>query len=165
MRHRVGRSFLKLIKMWLPASVGSDLGSHAFSENKLWSSSLVSVVFFLDGNRSFVARRELSRDGLICVYNSSGKIPILLWFELDCSLFWFDLGNSGWGEDHRKQNCKVPSLGDEQSNFCTAREQGNLNPVALIENLSGESEKSKSQLKCSWSLTFPSVKQLYNMVL
>lgn len=144
----MGRSFLKLIKTWLSASIGSDLGSHAFSENKLFSSSLMSV-FFLDGNRSVVARRELSRDGLICVYNSLGKIPILLWFELDCSIFWFDLSNSRWGENHRKQNCKVPSLGDEQSNFCTAREQGNLNPVALIENLSGESEKYNSQLKCS----------------
>lgn len=113
---------------------------------------------------SVVARKELSQDGLIRVYNTSGKIPVLLWLELDCTLFWFDLGNSGWQEDHSKQECKVPSLGDEQSNFCTAREQGNLNPVALMENLSGESKKSNSQLKCSYTFlkfNFSPVMQLH----
>lgn len=153
--------------MWLSASIGSGWGSRSFGENKLFSSSsLMLVVVSLDGNVNVVARRELSQDGLICVYNSSGKIPVLLWHELDCSLFWFDLGNSGWQEDHSKQKCKVPSLGDEQSNFCTAREQGNVNPVTLMENLSRESETSNSQLKCSYTslkFNFSSVKQLHVM--
>lgn len=95
-----------------------------------------------------------------------GKISVFLQLELDCSLVWFDLGNSGRREDHSKRECKVPSLGDEQSNFCTAREQGNLKPVTLIENLSKESEKANSQLKCSHTslkFNFSLITQLHIM--
>lgn len=77
--------------------------------------------------------------------HSLGKISVLLCFDLDCSLFWFDLGDSRWQEDHGKQEHKVPSLGDEQSNLCIAREQGNFIPGALMEDLSGK-KKMKSPI-------------------
>lgn len=68
--------------------------------------------------------------------HSLSKISLLLCSDMDCSLFWFDIGISGWQEDHGNQEHKVLSLGDEQSNFCIAREQGNFIPGALMENLS-----------------------------